>query len=514
MGAPEIILTADETMMSKYNGGVFVGFSTCMPSGLIPEWLYFRFIAPPVPRKNGRALQSDFGLRIVEAVLKREFGGDAVAIVHPKDLERVAGEETKVIAITGHDYLGLNPPTSEFADLCPKGDPLNRKKFLELMSKEIMKEKIVVAGGKAAWQLADEEVMRRLNIDHVFIGEAEVTAPEVFRRILNGEEVPKIIYGKMAEVDQIPNIREATIHGVVEIGRGCGRGCKFCTPTMQKFRCKSIEHILRDVMVNLENGQKSICLHSEDVLRYMADGVKVNEESVKRLFTEVVKLTPEALGVSHVALATVYHNPELLREVSEIVYSNLSQNWIGVQTGIETGSPRLIEMYMRGKSAPSPPEKWPEIVKESIGIMNECNWIPAATLINGLPGESVDDVIRTIELVEDLRDSKSLIVPMNFVSMRGSQLDRERTFTKERMLPEHWQLLGICIEHDVKIASKLMHLYLRGLKSYPVKLIFKYLMRGVRKYINRMKRGEPPVDYSKMRCYLFPSVSNVWDKSH
>ncbi|MDK2781238.1 MAG: hypothetical protein PWR13_266 [Archaeoglobi archaeon] len=498
MSSPEIILTADETMMSRYNGGIFVGFSTCMPAGVIPEWLYFRLIAPPVPRKNGRALQCDFGLRILEAVLKKEFGEDAVEVVHPRDLERVAGKETEIIGITGHDYLGLNPPTSEFADLCPTGEPLNRKKFLELMSKRVMREKTVIAGGKAAWQLADEEIMRRLNIDYVFIGEAEITAPEVFRKILSGDDLPRIICGKEAEVEEIPNIRGATIHGLVEIARGCGRGCKFCTPTMQKFRCKSVEHILRDVSVNLMNGQRSICLHSEDLLRYMADGLRVNEEAVKKLIREVIRLKPEKLGVSHVALSTVYHNPELLREISEMIYSNLDQSFIGVQTGIETGSPRLMEMYMKGKCAPSPPEKWPEIVRESIEVMNECRWIPAATIINGLPGERKEDVLKTIELVEDLRNSEVLIVPMNFVSMRGSGLDRERSFTKEKMLPEHWELLGICIEHDVRVGKRLVNLYLRGLKSYPVRLIFRYLMRAAEKYARRMKRGEPPVDYSKI----------------
>ncbi|MBC7110043.1 MAG: B12-binding domain-containing radical SAM protein [Archaeoglobi archaeon] len=504
MSSPEIILTADETMMSRYNGGIFVGFSTCMPSGLIPEWFYFRFIAPPVPRRDGRALQCDFGLRILEAVLKREFGESAVEVVHPRDLERVAGEKTEIIGITGHDYLGLNPPTSEFADLCPTGEPLNRKKFLELMSKRVMREKTVIAGGKAAWQLADEEIMRKLNIDYVFIGEAELTAPEVFRRILNGEEVPKIIYGEEAEVGDIPNIRGATIHGLVEIARGCGRGCRFCTPTMQKFRCKSVEHILRDVSVNLQNGQRGICLHSEDLLRYMADGLKVNEEAVRRLIKEVVMLRPEKLGISHIALSTVYHNQELFREISEIIYSNLEQSFIGVQTGIETGSPRLMEMHMKGKCAPSPPDKWPEIVRESIEIMNECNWIPAATIINGLPGETREDVLKTIELVEDLRDSRVLIVPMNFVSMKGSRLDKENSFTKEKMLPEHWELLGICIEHDIRVGRELVNLYLRGLRSYPVKLVFRYLMKGAEKYIERMKRGEPPVDYSKMKS-IFPS---------
>ncbi|NOR78371.1 MAG: hypothetical protein GQ523_08130 [Methanophagales archaeon] len=38
--SPRIVLTADETMMSKYRWGIFVGFSTCMPKGIIPDWFF------------------------------------------------------------------------------------------------------------------------------------------------------------------------------------------------------------------------------------------------------------------------------------------------------------------------------------------------------------------------------------------------------------------------------------------------------------------------------------------
>ncbi len=54
--SPTIILTADETMMSKYRGGIFLGFSTCSPRGIMPDWLYFAAFAPPVPRENGRVV--------------------------------------------------------------------------------------------------------------------------------------------------------------------------------------------------------------------------------------------------------------------------------------------------------------------------------------------------------------------------------------------------------------------------------------------------------------------------
>jgi radical SAM superfamily enzyme YgiQ (UPF0313 family) len=311
--SPTIVLTADETMMSRYRWGIFMGFSTCMPQGIVPDWFYFNVFSPAVPRRNGRAVYADFGLRMVEASLAEAFGADEVAVVHPKDLEKVVSSRTAIIGITGHDFLGINPPTSEFVDLVNTGPPYNRVKFFELMRKPVMKEKIVVAGGKAAWQLADERIMDKLNIDYVHLGEAEHSVPELFKSILAGEQFPRIVTGKEPNVEEIPNIIGATIHGLVEISRGCGRGCSFCTPEMQKLRFKSVEHIAKDVQTNIDAGQSAISLHAEDVLRYGAKGITPNEAWVLDLFRRVAAIEGiKRIGASHISLATVYHNPRLL----------------------------------------------------------------------------------------------------------------------------------------------------------------------------------------------------------
>jgi len=511
--SPKIVLTADETMMSRYRWGIFVGFSTCMPQGIIPDWFYFNVFSPPVPRRNGRALYADFGLRIVESCLAEVFGEDEVAVVHPHDLERVVGSRTEIIGVSGHDFLGINPPTSEFVDMVNTGPPYNRVKFFELMRKPVMKEKIVVAGGKAAWQLADETIMEKLNIDYVHLGEGELTVPEMFKSILEGGQLPsRIIKGKEPKVDEIPSIRGATIHGLVEISRGCGRNCSFCTPSMQKLRFKSLEHIARDVQANIEAGQRAISLHSEDVLRYGARGIAPDEECVINLIKHVASVEGiESVGASHIALATVYHNPHLLKAVSETCYSMLDQDWLGAQTGIETGSARLIAKHMRGKALPSPAEKWQEIVTQAFGILDDNNWFCAGTMINGLPGETTDDVIRSIELVEDLKGTSSLIVPMNFVSMRGSVLDNEETFTMAKMTPEHWQLMGECIDHNLNIVPKLMREYknARGIKSWLLSIAAKHMATALNKYVNTMKRGESPTERREVSKWLNPYIPDL-----
>jgi len=94
------------------------------------------------------------------------------------------------------------------------GPPYNRVKFFELMNNPVMKDNIVVAGGKAAWQLADEAIIEKLNIDHVLLGEGELSGPEMFKSILEGEKLPRILKGKVPYTEEIPNILGATIHGL------------------------------------------------------------------------------------------------------------------------------------------------------------------------------------------------------------------------------------------------------------------------------------------------------------
>lgn len=507
------MLTADETMMSRYRWGIFMGFSACMPQGIVPDWFYFNVFSPPVPRKNGRALYADFGLRIVEASLAEAFGEDEVAVVHPRDLAKVVGSRTEIIGISGHDFLGVNPPTSEFVDLVDIGPPYNRVKFFELMSKLVMKDKIVVAGGKAAWQLADESIMDKLNIDYVLLGEAEITAPELFKSILAGENLPRILKGKEPNVEEIPNIRGATIHGLIEVSRGCGRGCSFCTPDMQKLCFKSLEHITWDVRTNVKAGQEAISLHSEDLLRYGAKRIAPEEDRVLNLIKHVAAVEGlKRIGASHIALATVYHNSALLTTISELCYSLFDQDWMGAQTGIETGSARLIAKHMRGKALPSPPEMWREIVTEAFGILDDNHWFNATTLINGLPGETRDDVIESIELVEDLKGTMSLIVPMNFVSMRGAVLDKEESFTMAKMTPEHWQLIGECLDHNLYVLPKLLRIYRTKhdvIKSELLYLAAKRMTGLSQRYVNTMKRGEPPTDRTEVSKWFYPDIPTL-----
>ena len=455
-GGFPIVLTADRTLMSEYGGGIFMGFSACIPKGIIPDSVYFSFFCPSVEvRDDGSVEAAPCGTRKIEAaLLEHGFRREDIVVAHPEYLDKVVGVRTRVLGITENDPLGMGPATSTFTGIFG-GEAYMAIKFRELLndpSVRKFKPRIIV-GGPGSWQLEDEEIRSKLGIDCVVIGEGEKVVAPLFEKAIRGEKLPSVVYGETVPVEDIPVIRGATINGIVEIARGCGRGCRFCVPTMQIYRCLPLSHILKEVEVNVRAGRQPI-LHAEDVLRYKARGIEVNREAVIGLF-RAVRSHPgvRKVGMSHFALASVASAPEVIEEISDILGAD-ERNWLSGQTGIETGSPELMKRHMRGKCKPFTPDEWPNVVIRAFDILSQNNWVPCATLIMGLPGETRRDIEYTISLVEDLREFKSLIVPLFLVAMGG--LRKAKTFTLDDITEEHTMLLLECWEHNLEWAPTLI----------------------------------------------------------
>jgi radical SAM superfamily enzyme YgiQ (UPF0313 family) len=164
------------------------------------------------------------------------------------------------------------------------------------------------------------------------------------------------------------------------------------------------------------------------------------------------------IGWSHCSLAAIAAKPKLFSEVGEIIKEK--QPWWGAETGIETGSPELAKKIMPAKAHPLKPEEWPEVVRTGMGLMHDNNMIPACTLIVGVPEETEEDITKTIELMDDLKDVRSLIVPLFFVPM--GRLKDEDWFKETGMSELHRELLIKCLNHDLYWVGNLIDLSFAG----------------------------------------------------
>jgi len=168
-----------------------------------------------------------------------------------------------------------------------------------------------------------------------------------------------------------------------------------------------------------------------------------NEEKLVRLHELVVKRC-ESISWSHCSLAAIASSPKLFSKLSELILQK--QNWWGVEIGIETGSPEIAKKIMPAKAHPFSADNWHDVVVDGLGLAHDYKLVPACTLIVGLPDEKEEDVIKTMDLVDDLKDMRSLIVPLFFVPL--GKLKSEDWFTKTKLSQLHKQLLIQCAEHD------------------------------------------------------------------
>jgi len=495
-GGYKIVLTADRTLMSEYGGGIiFFGFSACVPKGLIPDWLYFSLFCPPVEANDdGSAKYAPCGTRKIEAaLLNYGFRRKDVIVAHPDHIGKVVGPKTKVVGITENDPLGIAPATTTFTELFG-GKAYMTIKFGELINHPSVKKfkpKIIV-GGPGSWQLEDENVRKALGVDCVVIGEGEKVVGPLFEKVVNDKPFHGVVRGEVVSEGEIPTIVGSTIDGVIEIARGCGRGCDFCVPTLQRYRCLSIDHILKEVEVNLRAGRQPL-LHAEDVLRYKAKGLEINKEAVINLFKTVQNYPGvNRTFISHFALSSVAAAPDLVEEMSNILgLGEGNKLWLSGQTGVETGSPRMIKEHMAGKCKPFKPEEWSEMVLNAFEIMARNHWVPCATLILGLPGENEKDVELTIDLIEKLRTFKSVIVPLFFVSMGGLQ-DKAESFTMSGMTPKRSELFLKCWEHNLDWTPYLLddvkHMGMKGsYVKYGLKLVLNYGIKRSKELIGKCR---------------------------
>lgn len=490
----DVVITTDRTMMSNHHGKEFLGFVATGPPIGMPETLWIALCAPKIKVDSaGRPIEAPYGLRKIEAVL--QDAGFSAAIIDPDHLYKYVNS-MKVVLIGHHDYFAYGPPSSEWWSLTGL-EPINRRSFIRFMNSDPIrkaKEKgaRIIVGGPAAWQwLYELELMDKWGVDTVVEGEGERVVVELVEKALKGEPLPRYVYvgvDNAPAVNEIPTIKGASVNGLVEIMRGCPRGCKFCSVTLRPMRFMPIAKILAEVEVNIRAGVKGIILHSEDVLLYHADGVRPRPEPVTKLHIEVLKRIGEKrhLAWAHVSLATLKYAEENQRLVSKLMNEhvlNEYRRFLGVEVGIETGSPSLAKKIMMGKSMPYPAEKWPEVVEDSFRIMHENNIVPAATVIFGFPEETPDDVVKTIELIDRLKPYRSIIVPMFFVPM-GVMKDN-KWFMREHLRLEHVEAMKTIYNHTIYWAENMMKLYMSSPMYLPAKVLLKYFIWYVKRRVNK-----------------------------
>jgi radical SAM superfamily enzyme YgiQ (UPF0313 family) len=467
--------------MSPYRGISLASFFGCAPA-LDPNrnhntfWyrvlgqqvtpkVLFDFICNPIEQTDGRANYAPYGLRKVEAALVRDgYTRDQVVVAHPDHIEKFIGPETEVVGTYEMDPLGMGPVTMTFT--------YGRKQmsYDEFYSRDLHQRIVaakrkngskakILAGASGTWQYNyDPAKIEEYDLYGIVEGDLGGIGPEIdgtggrfFDALINGEmetanpfkkrefkvEIKEFArddrkyHGRFIHcwdqpsVDEIPNIINPSMHGQVEVMRGCGRGCKFCDVTLRPLRYYPVEKVQKEIEINMKyGGLKNAWVHSDDIFVYglnprTTKNMQPNREAIEELFKGIMATGVEHTNPTHGTLAGAIADERLIPNVSKIIKATPS-NHIGIQCGFETGSIRLIGKYADRKLAPYQPAEWHWVVKTAVKTLNENYWVPAFTIIMGLNNdETPEDSWETIRLIHELEneqpDSKFTVTPLTFV---------------------------------------------------------------------------------------------------
>jgi radical SAM superfamily enzyme YgiQ (UPF0313 family) len=468
---------------------------------------------------DGQAKYVPQGLRVVEALLLERFAAEDIAVCYPDQLDRFVGPETRVVGIHAHNPLGITFATDVYAYFYGRDvEPINAAEFRRLilhpaLSRHREHLKIIV-GGPGAWQIEKKNLQDEWGVDTIVDGEAETVVLDLFERALRGEPLPRKVECKSPPLEAIPPLRGRATYGAVEITRGCGRGCQFCSIALRAGKSIPLPQILENVRVQVAQGADSILLVTEDLFLYeMGPKFAVNTPALARLFESVAAVPGvNYVGLTHGTMAPVVVDTGLIPALQIAVDKSVHRHpasthpenrYQNLFVGIETGSVRLFKQYMKGKGYPFRPEQWPEVVLKGMEILNRHNWFPFCTWILGLPGETDDDTRESLELLYALRDAKWCVVPTLFVPLEDTRLERKQSARIYNLTDLQWEFFFTCWRYNLDFWRR--QAGTRWLVNLSVPFYYYFLGRklfGEKMFYPLLRLGHFPERLLRRRLYL------------
>jgi radical SAM superfamily enzyme YgiQ (UPF0313 family) len=426
---------------------------------------------------DGSARYMPAGLRVLEAALLRQFSAGDIVACFPDDLDRYIGPDTRVVAISTHNPLGVTFAAGVYTSIFGESkEPINshyaRKMFEKVKGNPHRRNFQVVVGGSGGWQITQTNAWDDLGVDCVVEGRSE--SPDtmsLFDKALRGERLPRQLeVGHPKDRDSLLVPDKRTTFGVVEMTTGCGRRCQFCVPDLNPQIDVAKDRIMYGVAANVRDGNKQISLATEDMfiwgqVRTETPFYFPNREALIDLYQSIVD-TPgvEQHVLSHATIAPSVVDPVLIQRLSEIcldkspirlplLSTHPEKRALVPLIGLETGSVRLAKQIMPSKGVPFSIEDWQSVVVNGLTTLNKHNWFPAMTLIVGSPGETDDDTKATLDLIYEVerRGLFAFFIPSIFTPLHDTRMEQAKGVTETRNLtPLQWQLMMKCWKMNLR----------------------------------------------------------------
>ncbi|GAB6184159.1 TIGR04013 family B12-binding domain/radical SAM domain-containing protein [Thermodesulfovibrio hydrogeniphilus] len=184
--------------------------------------------------------------------------------------------------------------------------------------------------------------------------------------------------------------------GPIEITRGCPFCCYYCQTSYMfgaKVRHRSIEKICEYVEEMRRRNLKDIRFITPNAFSYGSDdGKTLNIAKLEELLKNIREIIKPDGRIFFGSFPSEVRPEHVTEETIDVLlrYADNKNLVIGAQSG----SDRILELCHRGHTV--------EDVYQAIKLTSKAGFIPSVDFIFGLPGETEDDVKKTIKVMNDL----------------------------------------------------------------------------------------------------------------
>jgi radical SAM superfamily enzyme YgiQ (UPF0313 family) len=406
---------------------------------------------------DGTAVVMPYGTRITESILLEHYPAEDVAVCHPDQLHLFVGPRTRAVGVSAHNPIGVAFSTGVYSNIFgSSARPINAYESERVFLHPVLRKyrPKVIVGGAGAWQIEKTGSFERLGVDCVVIGRGEGAILDLFRKADAGEPIPQVVRPPEPRFEQLRVPRRRSTFGILEMTRGCGRQCAFCSPTLETRISVPPEQLVEAAKANVREGGRIVFPVSEDIFIYGASAPFYipNADAIVD-FYEKISAVPgiDFVPLSHATIAPALVNPHLIKELSSVLLrksvlknpasTHPDKTFLSPLIGIETGSPRLAALTMSGKALPFDIRDWQDIVVEGIDILNRNNWFPVCTFIVGLPNETDEDMRQSLDLLHRLRKYKILYVPSIFTPLEDTRMASGHALKPRELTQLQWEFI-------------------------------------------------------------------------
>jgi radical SAM superfamily enzyme YgiQ (UPF0313 family) len=427
-----------------------------VPAQFAPRRFYRKNLTQPA-NPDGTAIVMPYGTRVVEAILLRHYPPEDVAVCHPDNLHLFVGPRTRAVGVSTHNPIGVAFSTGVYSNIFGgTARPINAYETERVFRNPALRKyrPKVIVGGAGSWQIERMDAFDRLGADCVVIGRGEAVIADLFQMADEGKTLPRVVRAPEPGLEQLVIPAKRSTFGIVEMTRGCGRQCAFCSPTLETRFSVPPERLLEAVRANVRDGGRVIFPVSEDIFIYGAGApfYVPNADALVDFYESVAAVKGvDYIPLSHATIAPALVNPHLIQELSRILLTKSvlrnpasthpEKTFLAPLIGIETGSARLAALTMAGKALPFDIRDWQEIVVEAIQVLNRNNWFPVCTFMVGLPGETDDDMKQSLDLLHRLRHNTVLYVPSLFTPLEDTRMAGGPTLKSRELTKLQWEFI-------------------------------------------------------------------------